>query len=88
MYNKYRLIVQTRRGGYSVASVNSVNDLVGVVRDWLDNTPAGRSVYDDQVHAVILYQLDPETGAYVMDRRRPATSRKDIIKQTRLLGGR
>lgn len=88
MYKKYRVYVQTRRGGYAVAASNTVNDLVGLALEWLENTSAGRSVYDDMVQAVIIYKLDEKTGAYIFSEQLPASSRKDILTKLRLLGGR
>ncbi len=71
-----------------MAASNTVNDLAGQVLAWLEETSAGRSVYDDMVQSVILYELDPETGNYKFSRELPATSRRDIIRQARALGAR
>lgn len=98
MYQKYRIYLQTTRGGYAMGASDSVNDLVAIVTDWLENTSAGRSVTDlydkdgrleySDVKAVILYQLDPDTGAYVFSKQLPAIDRADVIRKTRALGGR
>lgn len=71
-----------------MAASNTVNDLVDQVRDWLERSSAGQGIYDDQVLSVILYELDPKTGAYVFSQKLPATSRREIINKTRELGGR
>lgn len=88
MYAKYRLYLQTKNGGYAMAASNTVNDLVDQVRDWLERSSAGQGVYDDLILAVILYELDPDTGAYVFSKKLPVSSRRDIINKTRELGGR
>lgn len=98
MYPKYRIILQTTRGGYVMGASNSVNDLVAIVEDWLLNTSAGRSVTDirnkrgeleySDVRAVMLYTLDPKTGGYVYSEQLPAIDRPDVIRKTRALGGR
>lgn len=88
MYAKYRLYLQTTRGGYVMAASNTVNALVNMVISWLENTSAGRSVYDDMVQRVLLYELDEKTGAYVQSKAIPANSRRDIIRKVRELGGR
>lgn len=88
MYAKYRLYLQTTRGGYVMAASNTVNDLVAQVHQWLDGTGAGRSVYDDMVLKIMLYQLDKASGAYVFDEQLPVVDRQDIIKKVRALGGR
>lgn len=98
MYDKYRLYVFSARGTFFAASSNTVNDLVDLVRSWLQNTPDGRSVVDlydpkgrleySDARGVALYTLDPDTGAYVISKQVPATDRADIIKKTHALGGR
>lgn len=88
MYKKYRLYLQTTRGSYVMAASDTVNDLVLQTLEWLQTTGPGRSVYDDMVQSVVLYSLDADTGAYVFSRKVPATSRDDIIKKVRELGGR
>lgn len=98
MYPKYRIILQTTRGGYVMGASNTVNDLVAIVEDWLLNTSAGRSVTDirdkrgnleySDVQSVMLYTLDPETGAYKFSEQLPAIDRPDVIRKTRQLGGR
>jgi hypothetical protein len=88
MYKKYRLYLQTSAGSYVMAASDTVNDLVDQVREWLDRTSSGRGVYDDTVQAVVLYELDPDTGAYVFSKKLPASSRREIINKTRELGGR
>lgn len=71
-----------------MAASNTVNDLVAQVHQWLDGTGAGRSVYDDMVLKIMLYQLDKASGAYVFDEQLPVVDRQDIIKKVRALGGR
>lgn len=98
MYAKYRLYVFSAQGTFAAGASNTVNDLVEVVKMWLENTTAGRSItdlYDKQgrleysdARGVALYELDKKTGAYVQSKQLPATDRADIIKKTHALGGR
>ncbi len=98
MYQKYRIYLQTTRGGYAMGASNTVNDLVAIVRDWLTNTSAGRSVTDiydkegrleySDVQSVMLYTLDEKTGGYVFSKQLPAINREDVIKKVHALGGR
>lgn len=77
---------------------NTVNDLVAIAQDWLENTSAGRSVTDirdkqgrleySDVQSVMLYTLDEKTGAYKFSEQAPAIDRPDIIKKIRELGAR
>lgn len=46
MYQKYRVFIQTSRGGYFAAASNSVNGLAPMVANWLENTSVGRSITD------------------------------------------
>lgn len=71
-----------------MAASNSVNGLASLVAQWLENNSAGRSVYDDTVQKVVLYQLDPEQGNYMRSQELLANSRKDIIRKIRALGAR
>lgn len=88
MYAKYRLYLITARASYFMAASGTVNDLVTLVKQWLDTTADGRSVYDDQVQAVDLYELDPKRGEYIRSARLPVADRADIITKVRELGGR
>lgn len=88
MYAKYRLFLQTTRRGYFMAASNTVNDLVGKVIQWLEGTSAGRSVYDDMVREVSLYELNEKTGAYERSERLPVVDRDDVVRKVRALGGR
>lgn len=71
-----------------MAAANSVNGLSNLVLDWFNNTSVGRSVDDNMVRAVVLMQLDPKTGSYVRDAKLPATDRRNVIAQVRVLGAR
>ncbi len=88
MYQKYRVFIQTTRGGYFASASNTVNGLAPLVASWLERTSVGRSVYDDVVKAVILYVLDKKQGNYVRSASLPADNRRDIIKKIRMLGAR
>lgn len=88
MYAKYRIILQTTRGGYAMAASNTVNGLAALVEDWLSNTSAGRAVYDDMVQNVVLTELDQDTGAYKISKTVPVTNLADVIRKARQLGAR
>lgn len=89
MYKKYRIYLTTKRGGsFTMAAVDTINGLANEVIAWLENTSQGRSIYDDQVQDVILYELDPDTGSYKFSEKLPATGRVDIVRKARELGAR
>lgn len=98
MYQKYRLYLQTTRGGFAIGASNTVNDLVAIARDWLNNTSAGRSVTDirdkqgrleySDAKSVMLYTLDEKNGNYIFSKSLPVIDRDDIIKKVHALGGR
>jgi len=88
MYQKYRIFIQTTRGGYFAASGDSVNGLAASVKQWLDGTGVGRSIYDETVQRVIIMRLDEVHGNYQQLNSLPANSRRDIIRKVRSLGGR
>lgn len=81
-----------------MASSNTVNDLVAKAEYWLERTGAGRSIIDifdkqgrleySDVQAVVLYTLDPDTGAYIFSKQLPAVDRKDVVRKVHALGGR
>jgi hypothetical protein len=88
MYAKYRIFLETTRGGYYVAASNSVNGLSDMVKKWFNDSPIGRSVYDDMVQYVVLMQLDKDTGQYVREKKLPAGDRRAAIAQVRAMGAR
>ena len=88
MMNKYRVYIQTSRGSYTIAAGDSVNGLAALARSWFLDTSPGRSVYDDMITRVILYEFDPKTGAYKFGEQAAATSRRDVLKKLRAMGGR
>ena len=71
-----------------MAASNSVNGLASLVKQWLDGTSAGRSVYDDSVRSVVLYELDKKQGDYKRSESLAASDRRDIISKVRALGAR
>lgn len=77
--NKYRLLLQTRTRLYIVASADIIGELAPKMQRWFAQTAAGRSVYDDQVQAVVLYVYDPVTNSYQRRGSIPATSRQAAI---------
>jgi hypothetical protein len=77
--NKYRLLLQTRTRLYIVASADIIGELGPAMQRWFSQTAAGRSVYDDQVQAVMLYVYDPMTNSYQRRGSIPASSRQAAI---------
>ena len=81
-----------------MAAADSVNGLAGEVREWLEGTSAGRGVWEEydkagrvissDVREVMLYQYNQDSGAYELSERVPVTSRADVIRAVRDLGGR
>lgn len=45
----------------------------------------GRSIYDDQVQAVILYESNKDGTAYEFARKSRAIDRQDVVNQTKQL---
>lgn len=88
MYHKYRVILTTISGRYLAATSDSVNGLADIVYYWFLNTPQGRSIYDDQVRNVALYEYNLASAQYVNVGQLPADSRKQAISQVRVLGAR
>lgn len=89
---KYRVYVETTRGNHYAGGSDTVNGLAGIVSEWLERSSVGRSIYDDQVRIVHIYELRKRdkygNGEYVRSNKLPATSRKDIITKVRALGAR
>lgn len=81
MYKNYRLFLQTSRRLYSVGTADTLPDLAQVLRRWLATSRAASTVYDDEIKAVMVYQFDPQTDAYIKRGTMPATSRIDAINQ-------
>ena len=71
-----------------MAASNSVNGLATQVSKWLEETSVGRSIYDDSVRSVDLYELDPKYGNYKRSDSLPAVDRRDIVRKVRALGAR
>lgn len=81
-------MIFTTRGRLLAAASDSVNGLADIVKYWLEETPTGRAVYDDQLQAVALYQFDEATAQYINMGQMPTNSRKDLIAKVRVLGAR
>jgi hypothetical protein len=88
MYAKYRIYIHTSRESHLAAFGASVNGLANTVKAWLENTPEGRSIYDDQVRFVEIYVLDEKKGSYVSSEKVAATSRKDLTDKLYEIGAR
>ena len=58
--------------------------------DYYDNDPITKRpmLVGSDVQKVILYELDPDTGAYRFSKEATATDRGDIIRAVRSLGAR
>lgn len=87
-YKKYRVYINTPYGGYYAAASNTVNDLVDLIKYWLERTSAGVYLPPEVKGTVTLQQIDPATGAYQNQKQLPFKDREDIITQVRLLGAR
>ena len=87
-YKKYRIYINTPNGGYYVAASNTVNDLVSLVKYWLERTSAGMYLPSEVTGRVVLQELDEATGAYQRSEILPFEDKKDIITKVRQLGGR
>ena len=85
MYQKHRLYIQTSRGSHAVASGDSLDELPGKAQEWLDGTSAGRSVYDDQARAVVLYNLAKDGKSYEFGQKLATSDRLDIIEKVKQL---
>jgi len=77
--NKYRVLLQTTNRLYAVAAANDISQLGPLMQRWFLQTSAGRSVYDDQVQAVMLYVYDPMTNSYQKRNSLPATSKQSAV---------
>lgn len=87
-YKRYRIYLNTAAGGYIVATSNTVNDLVGLTKQWLEQTSAGYYMPEETSGTIVLQQLDKKTGAYVAEERIPFRDKTEIIGNLRKLGGR
>lgn len=76
---KYRLLLQTRKRLYMVGAADVIGDLTPIMQRWFAQTIAGRSVYDDEVQSVMLYEFDIMTNSYIRRATLPATSRQAAI---------
>ena len=88
MYRKYRVIIFTTRGRQLAAAADSVNGLGDMVKYWFINDPVGRSVYDDQIQAVAIYEFDDSTAQYINIGQMTSNSRADAVAKIRILGAR
>lgn len=76
---KYRLLLQTAKRLYIVGAADVIGDLTPIMQRWFAQTVAGRSVYDDQVQSVMLYEYNPMSNSYIRRATLPATSRQAAI---------
>lgn len=79
MPRKYRLILQTNTRYFVLGGADQINQLPQVLAYWFAQSISGRSVYDDQVKAVLLYEFDPMTNSYQLKGQEPAQSRQMAI---------
>ncbi len=87
-YKKYRVFLTTTSGGFIPATSKTVNDLVELLKYWLERTTDGMYLPDNVSGTITLQQIDKVTGAYVNNRRLPFNSKKDLVTQARKLGAR
>lgn len=58
-----------------VGAADVIGDFVPLIQRWFTQTIAGRSVYDDQIQSVMLYEYDPLTNSYNRRGSIPVSSR-------------
>jgi hypothetical protein len=76
---RYRLALQTAQRLFLIGAADVIQELQPILAQWFAQTIAGRSVYDDQVRAVLLYQYDPQSNSYIRRGVLPAGNRQDAI---------
>lgn len=87
-YKKYRVYINTPAGGYYAATSNTVNNLVGLTKYWLERTSAGMYLPSDVKGSVVLQLLDETNGSYKAEELAPFDKKEDIINALRSIGGR
>jgi hypothetical protein len=87
-YKKYRVYINTPAGGYYAATSNTVNNLVDLIKYWLERTSAGVYLPPEVKGTVVLQEIDEATGSYRNQESLPFTDKGDIITKVRLLGAR
>ena len=87
-YKKYRVYVASRTGNYVVAASDTVNNLVSLVKYWMENTSAGMYLPEESSGTVVVHVLDPATGAYKVGKGASYKDKDDIITQLRKMGAR
>jgi len=87
-YKKYRVFINTPTGGYNAAASNTVNNLVELIKYWLERTSAGVYLPPDVKGTVTLQMLDETTGAYKKQESLAFEDKGDIITKVRKLGAR
>lgn len=87
-YKKYRVFLDTSSGGFYAATSDTVNNLVDLVKYWLERTSAGMYLPPESKGNIILQELDENTGAYKRSEQLPFDDKGDILTKIRLLGGR
>ena len=85
---QFQLLLRATDGDHIMATSDTVNDLVGQAKIWLNASDEGMAITDAQVRSIILQELDPQTGAYVDSQELPVESKGDIITQARKIGAR
>lgn len=87
-YKKYRVYINTPAGGFVAAASNTVNNLVQLVRYWMESTSVGMSLDEEVKGTVSIHTLNPETGAYVRGSGKSFEDKRDIITKLREMGAR
>lgn len=87
-YKQFRVYIQTPTGGYYAATSETVNNLVELIKYWLERTSAGVYLQPNVKGNVILQEIDPTTGAYHTQETLPFKNKKDILTKARMLGAR
>lgn len=87
-YKKYRVYLYSQTGGYAVAASNTVNNLVELVKYWMERTSAGIYLPEDAAGTIAIHILDEDTGSYKAGKGLSFKDKDDIITQLRKLGAR
>ena len=85
---QFQLVLRASDGDHVIAASDTVNDMVDQARYWINVSPAGMKMLDNDVQSLILQEVDPATGAYVDSKELPVEDKKDIITKARQLGSR
>lgn len=86
---QFQLVLRASDGDHVMAASETVNDLVGQAKYWLNASDAGAAITDAMVQSVVLQEVDPATGNFVDSQEIPVDGgRGGILGAARKLGAR